>query len=83
MDQFVNIQFADREKISVNRFNLNINNSMTEHRAFENKQREPIVLHSQLEGNRRVLTVRTQNVLVNQTDITYKVCIFFAHLQNG
>ena len=54
--------------------NLNRNNSMILHNVYGSQgsqviPRERYVLHSQLEDNRRVLTVRTLYVMKNQTKI--------------
>ena len=67
--------------------NLNKNNSMLMHNVFGAQNdgsavdpREKYVLHSQLEDNRRVLTVRTLYLLRNQTKVQYSVRIFYQDL---
>lgn len=51
---------------------------MVYHNVYEfEDRREPYILHSNLEDNRRVLTVRTMQIFRNQTEITYHVKIFY------
>jgi hypothetical protein len=63
----VKIQFSDVEGMQTVPFiNLNQNTYMRKHYVYgENSTREPYVLSSELEDNRRVLTVRTKYVLKN------------------
>jgi hypothetical protein len=66
MNQYVRLIFAEPSMKSVQRLNLNHNNSMVYHNVFNSDglqvqtlSREKYVLVSKLEENRRVLTVRT------------------------
>lgn len=81
MDLFVKLVFAEQSMRPVQWLNLNKNNSMLLHNVYgadagAHSSREKYVLHSQLEDNRRVLTVRTLYLLRNQTKIVYHVRIF-------
>ena len=46
------------------------------------KPREFYVLESSLENQKRVLTVRTQHVLINKTEASYQVRIFWIDKAN-
>lgn len=81
MDLYVKLIFAETSMKPVHWLNLNKNNSMLLHNVFgadagNVSAREKYVLHSQLEDNRRVLTIRTLYVLRNQTKVQYHVRIF-------
>jgi hypothetical protein len=44
-----------------------------------NLDREDFVLHNKLEDNKKILTIRTQYVLVNKTTSVYKMRQFFVN----
>jgi hypothetical protein len=84
MDLFVRLEFEEPMMKPVRWINLNKNNSMLMHNVFGAQNdgsavdpREKYVLHSQLEDNRRVLTVRTLYLLRNQTKVQYSVRLFY------
>jgi hypothetical protein len=62
MDLFVKLAFADLAAQPVARLNLNTSDKMLLHyvaKPTPERLREPVVLHSHLESNQRLLTVRT------------------------
>lgn len=75
MDLFVKLEFSGNMR-PVKRLNLNKNNSMTFFHVYEG-DREPYILQSLMEDNRRVLTVRSMFVLKNLTKAEYHVKIFY------
>lgn len=46
------------------------------HKVARDSNNEYYIIKSSLEDQKRVLTIRTQNVLINKTDAEYKICIF-------
>ena len=63
---------------STNSLNLNQSSMMLKHFAFgPGSDRECYILHSTIEENRRVLTVRTQYVLRNATGLGCHVRVFY------
>lgn len=68
MDLFVKLAFAELAAQPVTRLNLNTSDQMLLHyiaKPTPERPREPVVLHSHLESNQRLLTVRTQYLLRN------------------
>jgi hypothetical protein len=63
MDLYVKLIFEEKMMRPVKWLNLNKNNSMVLHNVYGidggKSTREKYILHSKLEDNRRVLTVRT------------------------
>lgn len=79
MDLFVKLAFAELAAQPVTRLNLNTSDQMLLHyvaKPTPERPREPVVLHSHLESNQRLLTVRTLYLLRNQTQVTYYVKLF-------
>ena len=92
-DYFVQIRFHSSTMRSIQKFKLNQSCHFIKHSVFEgsassarqsaikytpNLEREFFVIQNLLEENsRRVLTIRTQHVLINKTQTTYRVKQFF------
>ena len=78
MNMYVRLEFAEPSMRPVSWANLNKNNSYEFHTVFDGmSHREKYVLQNMLEGNKRVLTVRTLNILRNQTAKPYVVRLFY------
>ena len=76
-DKFVRIKFHNNDMRQVPSINLNSSNLMKSHKVYKNVSDEKYVIKTALENDQRVLTLRTQFVLINKNELTYKVRIFW------
>ena len=91
---YVRIEFASRSMRNISKLRLNSSFPVVMHEVFllpknpgttTNMNREVYALHSQLEDNKRLLTVRTQFILINKTGEVYRMRQFFVNkiVENG